>query len=112
MAALADAIFTAYAAKCGAVTSLNVAYLDAWRWRERGATRARFRVVGGPRPAESANVIAELPGTDAAAGVLYLVGHHDTQAASVGADDNGSATAGLIELARTTARLSVVAWIP
>lgn len=103
--ALADAIFPAYAAKCGAVTSLNVAYLDAWRWRERGATRARFRVVGGPRPAESANVIAELPGTDAAAGVLYLGGHHDTQADSVGADDNGSATAGLIELARVLAPL-------
>jgi len=102
---LADAIFPAYVASCGAVPSLNVAYLDAWRWRERGATRARFRVVGGPRPAESANVIADLPGTDPAAGVLYLGGHHDTQADSVGADDNGSATAGLIELARVLAPL-------
>lgn len=100
---LADAIFPAYAAACGAVPALNVAFLDAWRWRERGATRARFRVVGGPRPAESANVVAELPGTDPAAGVLYLGCHHDTQADSVGADDNGSATAGLIELARVLA---------
>ncbi len=100
---LADAIFPAYAAACGAVTSLNVAFLDAWRWRERGATRARFRVAGGMRPAESANVIAELPGSDPAAGVLYLGGHHDTQADSVGADDNGTATAGLIELARVLA---------
>ncbi|MBS0663051.1 MAG: M28 family peptidase [Verrucomicrobia bacterium] len=97
---LADAIFPAYVASCGAVTSLNVAYLDAWRWRERGATRARFRVVGGPRPAESQNVVAELPGSDPAAGVLLLGGHHDTQADSVGADDNGSATAGLLALAR------------
>ena len=102
---LADAIFPAYTAACGAVTSLNVAFLDAWRWRERGATRARFRVVGGPRPAESVNIIAELPGTDLAAGVLYLGGHHDTQADSVGADDNGSATAGLIELVRVLAPL-------
>ncbi|HRJ47688.1 MAG TPA: M28 family peptidase [Opitutaceae bacterium] len=100
---LADAIFPAYAAACGAVPSLNVAYLDAWRWRERGATKARFRVVGGPRPAESANVVAELPGSDPTAGVLYLGGHHDTQADSVGADDNGSATAGLIELVRVLA---------
>ena len=97
---LADAIFPVYAASCGAVPSLNVAFLEAWKWRERGATRARFRVVGGPRPAESANVIADLPGSDPAAGVIYLGGHHDTQADSVGADDNGSATAGLIELAR------------
>lgn len=96
---LADAIFPVYAAKCGAVPSLNVAFLDAWRWRERGATRARLRVVGGPRPAESANVIADLPGADPAAGVIYLGGHHDTQADSVGADDNGTATAGLLELA-------------
>jgi Iap family predicted aminopeptidase len=102
---LADAIFPAYAATCGAVPTLNVAYLDAWRWRERGATCVRFRVVGGPRPAESANVIAELPGTDPAAGVLFLGGHHDTQADSVGADDNGSATAGLLELARVLAPL-------
>lgn len=101
--ALADAIFPVYAASCGAVPSLNVAFLEAWKWRERGATRARFRVVGGPRPAESANVIADLPGRDPAAGVIYLGGHHDTQADSVGADDNGSATAGLIELARVLA---------
>ncbi len=100
---LADAIFPAYARAAGVVTALNVAYLDAWRWRERGATQARFRVVGGPRPAESANIVADLPGSDPAAGVLYLGGHHDTQADSVGADDNGSATAGLIELARVLA---------
>lgn len=104
-AALADAIFPVYAATCGAVPSLNVAFLEAWRWRERGATRARFRAVGGPRPAESANVIAELPGSDPTAGVIFLGGHHDTQADSVGADDNGSATAGLLELARVLAPL-------
>jgi carboxypeptidase Q len=103
--ALADAIFPTYVAACGAVTSLNVAFLDAWHWKERRATRARFRVVGGPKPAESANIIADLPGDDPAAGTLYLGGHHDTQADSVGADDNGSATAGLLELARVLAPL-------
>lgn len=103
--ALADAIFPAYAARCGVVPALNVAYLEAWKWKERGATRARFRVVGGPQPAESANVIAELPGSDPASGVLFIGGHHDTQADSVGADDNGSATAGLLELVRMLAPL-------
>lgn len=101
--ALADAIFPAYAAVCGVVPALNVAFLDAWHWKERGATRARFRVSGGPQPAESANVIADLPGSDPDAGVLFVGGHHDTQADSVGADDNGSATVGLIELARVLA---------
>lgn len=101
----ADAIFPAYARACGAVPTLNVAYLDAWRWRERGATRARLRVVGGMRPAESANVVAELAGSDPSAGILYLGGHHDTQANSVGADDNGSSLAGLLELARVLAPL-------
>lgn len=104
-AALADAIFPTYAAKCGVVPALNVAFLEAWKWKERGATRARFRVVGGPQPAQSSNVIAELPGSDASAGVLFIGGHHDTQADSVGADDNGSATVGLIELVRVLAPL-------
>ena len=102
---LADAIFPAYAKACGAVPTLNVAYLDAWRWRERGATRARLRVLGGMKPAESANVVAELAGSDRGAGILFIGGHHDTQADSVGADDNGSATAGLLELARVLAPL-------
>ena len=102
---LADAIFPAYTRACGAVPTLNVAYLDAWRWRERGATRARLRVVGGMKPAESANVVAELAGSDPDAGIIFLGGHHDTQAKSVGADDNGSATAGLLELARVLAPL-------
>ncbi|MEO6875760.1 MAG: M28 family metallopeptidase [Opitutaceae bacterium] len=100
---LADAIFPTYARICGAVPTLNVAFLEAWKWRERGATRARLRVVGGMKPAESANVIAELPGSEPRAGILFLGGHHDTQANSVGADDNGSATAGLLELARVLA---------
>lgn len=102
---LADAIFPAYISACGSVPSLNVAFLDAWQWREKGATRARFRVLGGPRASVSSNVIAELPGEDPHAGVIYLGAHHDTQADSVGADDNGTAVAGLIELARVLAPL-------
>jgi len=102
---LADAIFPTYARACGAVPTLNVAFLDAWRWRERGATRARLRVRGGMKPAESANVVAELAGSEPDAGILFIGGHHDTQAESVGADDNGSATAGLLELARVLAPL-------
>lgn len=103
--ALADAIFPHYTRQFGAVTTLNVAYLEAWRWRERDATRARWRVVGGPQPAESANIVAELPGREPAAGIVYLGAHHDTQADSVGADDNAAASAGLVEIARVLAPL-------
>ncbi|MFI5355885.1 MAG: M28 family peptidase [Opitutales bacterium] len=100
---LADSIFPAYRQAVGGVPAVNVAYQEAWRWRERGATRVRLRVDGGMQPAVSGNVIADLPGDDPAAGVLFVGGHHDTQADSVGADDNGSATAGLLELARVLA---------
>jgi len=54
-------------------------------------------------PGKSQNVIAELPGSREDAEVLYLGAHHDTQAGSVGADDNASGVAGLLELARVLA---------
>jgi aminopeptidase YwaD len=57
------------------------------------------------RDSTSANVIGELPGSDPDAGILYLSGHHDTQAGSPGADDNGSGTVGVLELARVLAPL-------
>ncbi len=49
---------------------------------------------------EGANLIAEIPGSDAAAGAIVLGAHYDTIADSAGADDNGSAIAVLIEAAR------------
>jgi Zn-dependent M28 family amino/carboxypeptidase len=79
---------------------VNVAFLDAWRWKEEGATAARLSVSGGMRPSRSQNVVAELPGSEPESGALFLGGHHDTQAGSAGADDNAAGVAGLIELAR------------
>jgi Zn-dependent M28 family amino/carboxypeptidase len=64
------------------------------------ASAARLRVDGGMRDSHSQNVIAELPGRDAKAGVIYVGAHHDTQAASVGADDNGTGVAAVLALAR------------
>lgn len=95
---LADGMFPAYTEAVGAVPTINVAYMDAWEWKQRGATRARLRVTGGMRPGTSQNVIADLPGQSL--DVMVVGGHHDTQAASVGADDNGSGVAALLELAR------------
>jgi len=98
--ALADGMFPEYTVAIGAVPTLNVAYQDAWSWIAQGATEARCRVVGGMSAATSQNVVIDLPGTDLAHEILYASAHHDTQAASPGADDNASGVVGVIELAR------------
>jgi Peptidase family M28 len=96
----ADGMFPEYTAAIGAVPTLNVAHHDAWNWVAAGATRARCRVVGGMVPATSQNVVIDLPGTDLADDILYASAHHDTQANTPGADDNGSGVVGILELAR------------
>lgn len=100
---LADGMFPAYTRALGAVPTVNVAYQDAWQWCARGATRARLRVRGGMVPATSSNVVGELPGETEDAELILLGAHHDTQADSVGADDNASGVAGILELARVLA---------
>ena len=101
--ATSDGIFPAYTQAFGALPIVSVAYLDAWKWKAAGATDARLRVIGGMRPASSANVIAELPGLDTEAEILFVGGHHDTQADSVGADDNASGVAAVLELTKMLA---------
>ena len=96
----ADGMFPEYTAAIGAVPTLNVAHQDAWSWVAAGATAARCRIVGGMRPATSQNVVIDLPGTDRADEILYASAHHDTQAGSPGADDNGSGVVGVLELVR------------
>jgi aminopeptidase YwaD len=98
-------MFPAYTRALGAVPTLNVAYQDAWNWRVKGADAARIVVEGGMREGSSGNVIAELPGAGDGGGIIYLGAHHDTQADSVGADDNASGVAGLLELAKVLAPL-------
>ncbi len=50
--------------------------------------------------AEVANLIAEIPGTAPQAGIVILGAHYDTVEASPGADDNASAVAVMLEVAR------------
>lgn len=102
---LADGMFPSYTRSLGARPTVNVAYQDAWRWKAEGADAARLCVRGGMVPGKSQNVIAELPGSLESGGILYLGAHHDTQAGSVGADDNATAVAGVLELARVLAPL-------
>ncbi len=100
----ADGMFPSYTEKFGAVPTVSVAYMDAWDCMAAGARAARLRVAGGMRASVSQNVIAELPGSEADAGMIIFGAHHDTQAASAGADDNGSGVAALIELTRLLAQ--------
>jgi Zn-dependent M28 family amino/carboxypeptidase len=51
------------------------------------------------------NIIAEVKGTAVSAGGILVIGaHYDTVADTPGADDNASGVAGLLELARLSAR--------
>lgn len=97
---LADGLFPAYVKKYGAVPSLNVAYMDVWKWLQRKAPRAGITVSGGTRESETTVVVCEIPGSDPESGILYAGGHHDTQAGTVGADDNAIGSVCMIELAR------------
>jgi aminopeptidase YwaD len=96
-------MFPAYSRDLGAIPTVNVAYQDAWQWKVGGADKARLLVKGGMRDSVSHNVIAELTGKDERAEILFVGGHHDTQAGSPGADDNGTGTAAVIELTRLLA---------
>ncbi len=97
---LADGLFPAYVKKHGAVPSLNVAYMDAWKWLQDKASEARINVSGGIRKSTTSVVVCEIKGTDPESGVIYAGGHHDTQAGTVGADDNAIGSAAIVELAR------------
>ena len=97
----ADGMFPAYTHAYGTLPIVSISFMDAWSWREKGATAARLRVGGGMRESSSQNVIAELPGRDPDAGMLFVGAHHDTQADSVGADDNAVGVAAVLELTRT-----------
>lgn len=99
--ATSDGMFPAYVHAYGALPIVSVAFMDAWSWREKQISSIRLRVTGGMQPAVSPNVIAEFPGSDPGAGLLLSAGHHDTQADSVGADDNATGVAMVLELART-----------
>ena len=100
-APLADGMFPAYTHALGAVPTVNVAYMDAWRWKTEGALAARLLVEGGMRASCSQNVVAELPGQGEE--LVFAGAHHDTQAGSVGADDNGCGVAAILELSRVLA---------
>ncbi len=102
-APMADGLFPAYVAHYGAIPTVNVPYQTLWKLCVGGAKKARLKIKGDAVPAESQNVIGEIPGTHPDEPVLYIGSHHDTQAGSAGADDNGSGVAAMLEIARLLA---------
>ena len=94
---VADGLFPKFVKKYGAVPTVSVAFYDVWNWMTNGADLAALNVKGDARKSVSCNVIAEIPGEDD--GCVYVGAHHDTQAGTVGADDNAVGCAILLELA-------------
>jgi aminopeptidase YwaD len=100
----ADGLFPAYTHRYGAVPSVTIPFQQAWQGHL--ADRAKLLVVGDAVPSTSQNVIATLPGDPLEEGpVIFVGGHHDTQADSLGADDNGTGVVAVLELARLLAPL-------
>lgn len=103
----ADGLFPSYVKDIGAVPAVCVAYFSAWNWLKDGANTAKLLIKGTVEQDDSLNVIADFPGTDPDAGVIYTGSHIDTQAATPGADDNGSGMAFQLELARLLSQMKL-----
>lgn len=97
---IANSFLPAWVEKYGAVPAVDVAFYDAWKICEKGATRATLNVFGEVVKSVSQNVIAEIPGTDPNPLCIYAGGHIDSVAGSPGADDNAIGCAITVELAR------------
>lgn len=95
-----DGVYPYWAQHYGMLPTVTVPYQEAWRWKREGVARLRVSVVVDPVAAESQNVIATFPGTDASLPALAMSAHHDTQCGNVGADDNASGVLGVLALAR------------
>ena len=81
-----------YAALCAAAGYIR------GEWEALGYAVATQPYEAGGRRCE--NLEIAIPGYDPAAGIILAGGHYDTVLGSPGADDNASAVAALIELAR------------
>ena len=100
-----DGMFPAYTYKYGGMTIASVAYMDAWKWKQEEASAARLCIHGEMRKSSSSNIIAELPGTESNSEILFVGCHHDTQANSVGADDNATGVAAMLAITQALAKL-------
>ncbi|MBA7672003.1 hypothetical protein ES703_80174 [subsurface metagenome] len=95
-----DGAFPLWIKKYGFPPMVTIPFMEAWEWKKRGVRCVRVKSKIEMAPAESTNVVAELPGSEPKSGLILLGAHHDSQASNVGADDNASGVVSLLELAR------------
>jgi Peptidase family M28 len=76
-----------------------VSLMDAWALARDKAQRVRLTCSGTAKDATSWNVAGELPG-DPDGNVIVVCGHLDSVSVGVGADDNASGMAAILECAR------------
>lgn len=82
------------------IPTATVPYTYAWDLVRSGTKQARLTLDMKTFLSESQNVVATLPGKSSLP-PLVLGGHHDSVALGVGAEDDGSGVAVMLELART-----------
>ena len=75
-------------------------YLRIGRMLQAGVQTAHLHMDAETFPATGLNVIADIPGSDPAAGVLMACAHYDGHDIAQGAIDNASGTAAVMEAAR------------
>ena len=75
------------------------------RYLAAGPVRARLVLTCQVHPVTAHNLVAEIPGTDPSQGWIVAGGHYDGHDISQAAQDNGAATAVLVEAARLLAPL-------
>ena len=78
----------------------NVSLRDAWAIAHQGVKRVRLISTGEVADATSYNAVGEIRGPDPTGKVIVVSGHIDSVAVGVGADDNASGMAAVLECAR------------
>lgn len=91
-----------YWKRLGRQTGATISYFDAWDIVRRGVNRARIEISVALKNTKSPNVIGEVKGSGPEA--LVVCAHHDSVYGNVGAEDDGSGTICVLELARLFGR--------
>jgi Zn-dependent M28 family amino/carboxypeptidase len=77
-----------------------VSLMDAWSLARHGARRVRLRAGGTAVESASCNVVGDLSADRPGGGLIVVCGHLDSVAVGVGADDNASGMAAVLDIAR------------
>jgi len=87
-----------YWKRLGRQTGLSISYFDAWHIVKKGINRARIEIDVRVKNTKSPNVVGVVKGTSPE--IITVTGHLDSVYGNVGAEDDGSGTICVLELAR------------